>query len=169
MEGIEAHNSERHGTGRRAENPGGGPLAKYRAASRANAVANGEDSVKAVVFDVAGDLSGTLGLNYPETPDSCLWRQFCLIIDVDQVLVDSLYRDAVQLGDDLLREPDGVAVEPHLQVGRTVGIDQEGAQTGLTVGPESTPAVITVRRTPLPKLGLLANAKLSCISAQLVP
>ena len=68
----------------------GGPLAERGAAGGADAVADGEDGVEVVVVDGAGDLAGSLGLNYPETPDSCLRVEFALAVNVDQVLVDGL-------------------------------------------------------------------------------
>jgi hypothetical protein len=45
-------------------------LAEGGADVRADAVADGEDGVEVVVVEVANDLSGALGLNYPEFPDS---------------------------------------------------------------------------------------------------
>ena len=51
-----------------------GPLTERGAAGRADAVADGEDRVEGVVLDVAGNVAGAFALNYPETPDSCLWR-----------------------------------------------------------------------------------------------
>jgi hypothetical protein len=39
---------------------------------RLDTVPNGDDDVQIVVLDLAFDYAVTLGLNYPEFPDSCL-------------------------------------------------------------------------------------------------
>ena len=81
-----------------------------------DAVAHGQDGVERVVLYVAGDVTGALALNYPETPDSCFAAELALAVDVDQVLVYGLHRDLEQLGDEPLGQPDGLAVEPDLEV-----------------------------------------------------
>ena len=57
----------------------GGPLAKRGATGGADAVADGEDGVEVVVIDGARDLASALGLNYPETPNSCLGVELALV------------------------------------------------------------------------------------------
>jgi hypothetical protein len=64
-----------------------------------------------------GFLAAALGLNDPETPDSCLGVEFSLAVDVDLVLVGSLHRDLEQLGDQSLRQPHGAALQANLEVG----------------------------------------------------
>lgn len=45
--------------------------AKLRAAMRPDAIAGGQNDVKVIVIDRAGNLAISLGLNYPKSPDSC--------------------------------------------------------------------------------------------------
>jgi hypothetical protein len=49
-------------------------------------VADGNDGIQIVEVHLTGYLAGTLGLNYPEFPDSCLLMQFVRGVNVSQVL-----------------------------------------------------------------------------------
>ncbi len=79
--------------------PLGRPDAELRAAKRADAVADGQYGVKVIVIHVAGNFAISLGLNYPEFPDSCLRIKFPFVIDIDQMLVCGLHSDLKQVGD----------------------------------------------------------------------
>lgn len=68
------------------------------------------------MIDQARDFAGAFGLNYPEFPDSCRGFEFSLIVNVDEMFVGGLDRNLEQFGDKPLREPNGLAIEPHMQV-----------------------------------------------------
>ena len=99
---------------------GGGPLAERSSAGGADPVANGQDHVEVVVVDGPFDFAVALGLNYPETPDSCRRVEFSLTVDVDQVLIGSLDRDLEQLGDKALRKPNAATLQANLELGGPV-------------------------------------------------
>ena len=86
------------------------------------------------MLDVTGDVAGPFALNYPEFPDSCLWRYLGVAVNVDQVLVDGLDRHLVKLGDELLREPDSISVQADLKLRCAVGVDEELPLRGWQVG-----------------------------------
>jgi hypothetical protein len=54
---------------------------------RTDAVADGQNGVEVVVVNRAGNLAISLGLNYPEFPDSCRRIEFTFVVNVDQVFV----------------------------------------------------------------------------------
>lgn len=62
----------------------------------------------------AAQLPLSLALNYSEFPNSCRGVELLLVEEVTQVLVDRGNGDLVQLRQKTLREPDGPAVEAHL-------------------------------------------------------
>lgn len=66
------------------------------------------------------DRPGTLGLNYPVFPDSCLGRQVALGKDVLDVLVDRPDVFLEELGDVPLRQPQRLVLDPQLEPGRAV-------------------------------------------------
>ena len=77
------------------------------------------------MLDLTGHVAGALALNYPETPDSCLAAELALAVDVHEVFVCGLHRDLEQLGDEPLGQPDGLAVEPDLEVQASVLVDEQ--------------------------------------------
>jgi len=81
------------------DQPRGRPLSKGRAAGRPHAIANGEDDVKVVMFNVPAHLPRTFALNYSEIPNSCHRVEFLLIVNVVQVLVYGWDCHLKQLGD----------------------------------------------------------------------
>src|SRR5690606_30459225 len=71
--------------------------------------ADGEDGFQAVVIHVAAHAAGTFHLNYSELPNGSFRVDLTLLVDGGQVLVDRRDRDAVELGDLALGQPDGFA------------------------------------------------------------
>ncbi|MGQ0507767.1 MAG: hypothetical protein ACT4TC_20895 [Myxococcaceae bacterium] len=72
------------------------------------------------MLDVARNLAATFGSNYPEFPDGCLSAELALVEDVHEVLVDRPHILLKQLGDQRLREPNGLALEPALDASSAV-------------------------------------------------
>jgi hypothetical protein len=66
------------------------------------------------MLELASDPPGTLHLNYSIPSNSCPRVQLALGKDRLQVMVDRAYADLEELGHQLLREPDGLALEPAL-------------------------------------------------------
>jgi hypothetical protein len=93
---------------------GGGPLAELGAAAAAHAVADGDDGLEVVVLNLAKNLAISFTSNHPEFPDSCLAAELALVEDVHEVLVDRADVLLEQVGDQRLREPDGVVLEAAL-------------------------------------------------------
>ncbi len=50
---------------------------------RTDAVADGQNRVEVVVVNRAGNLAISLGVNYPEFPDSCLGKELPIVVKVD--------------------------------------------------------------------------------------
>lgn len=71
-------------------------------------------------------------MNYPEFPDSCLRIELAFVVDVLEVLVDGPDVLAVEIGHQLLREPDRPLGKARLDVDRTVvtHVDQKLAGGG---------------------------------------
>ena len=93
----------------------GRPLAELGAAAAANAVANRDDHLEVVVLDFARNLAIAFTSNYSELPNSCLAAgQLTVREDPLEVLVHRRHRDLEQLGDQRLREPDGLILEAAL-------------------------------------------------------
>src|SRR5262249_35201068 len=65
----------------------GRPLPELRATMRTHPVADRDDDIEVVVIHLALNLTIPFCLNYPEFPDSCLPRQFALLIDVLDMLI----------------------------------------------------------------------------------
>ncbi|EKD40795.1 MAG: hypothetical protein ACD_74C00161G0001 [uncultured bacterium] len=112
--------------GKLAQHPGG-PLAELGSSHRIDPVADGDDGVEVVEIDVSGDPPVSLGLNYPEFPDSCLPLDFPGIADVLQVLADSANIHIKQLSHEFLGQPDGLVLITGLDAlfPRLAGEDQE--------------------------------------------
>mgnify|MGYP001578538324 CR=1 FL=1 len=66
------------------------------------------------MLDLARNLPFPLGANYPEFPDGCLATELPLVEDVHEVLVDGPHVLLEQIGDQRLRQPDGLALEAAL-------------------------------------------------------
>ncbi len=103
----------------------GGPLTKRGATGRPDAVADRENGVEGVVLDVAGNVANPFALNYSETPNSCPCVQFSIFVNPSQMLIYGRDCHAVKLGDELLREPDCVALQADLKLRCAVGVDEE--------------------------------------------
>lgn len=71
-----------------------------------DAVSNGKYHIKVIMFYFTLDFSGTFGLNYPEVPDSCLFFKFLVIINIEDMLINSFCSDLLELGKAFLRHPD---------------------------------------------------------------
>ena len=56
------------------------PFAKLHRTGIVDLKSNSDDQLKRVMLQFSVDLSSPLGLNYPEIPDSCLLRQFVVVI-----------------------------------------------------------------------------------------
>lgn len=93
------------------------PLAELGSAGSADAIPHGNDHVEGVVVHEPFDRPGTLGLNYPEFPDSCLRRQFALGKAVVTVFVDRPDVFLEQLGDVPLRQPKRLVLDPQHGIG----------------------------------------------------
>ena len=112
------------------------------------------------MIDEPGHLPGAFGLNYPEFPDSCLRRQLPFVIDVHEVLVNGLHRDLEQVGDEPLREPNGLAVQADLD-GQSAGVVNQQLPVGGTGTSSSAiecPPVESARRYPAMSPATLASA-----------
>ena len=72
------------------------------------------------MVEVAGDLARALDSNYSEFPNSCPRIELLLGEDGLQVLVHGRHSDLEQLGDERLRQPDRLVLEPALDPGATV-------------------------------------------------
>ncbi len=66
------------------------------------------------MIDGAGNLAISLGLNYPEFPDSCRLIKFTLFVNVDQMLIRHFHRYLEQVGNHPLRQPDCLVRESYL-------------------------------------------------------
>ena len=75
--------------------------------------------------ETARDLARPFGLNYPEFPDSCRRIEFVFSVNVYQMLIYGFDGNLIQLREQPLGEPDGLAVDAHLDVEGAVLIDQE--------------------------------------------
>lgn len=57
------------------------------------------------MLDLAGDLACSFPSNYSEIPNSCLFVQLPLAVDVSDVLVDHCHRNLKELRDQRLTQP----------------------------------------------------------------
>src|ERR1700745_81183 len=86
------------------------------------------------VVDLTSGLRGALQTNYPEFPDSCLPAQFALFEDVHQVLVDRPHILLEKIGQEGLREPDRIEIDPALDARAPVlGLVEDDARLRLLV------------------------------------
>ena len=83
------------------------PLAKWHAAPRLGAIADGYDDVEVVVFNFTLYLALFFLAHYLEFPDSCFAGQFIFVVDVADVFVDGAYVFVKQLCHLRLGQPDG--------------------------------------------------------------
>ncbi len=90
----------------------------------ANSVANGENGIETIVIEGTGHLAATFDLNYSEIPNSWLWKKLAFRINIRQVLADGRKRYLIQLRDEPLRQPHGVAIEAHLDVQSAVFVNK---------------------------------------------
>lgn len=90
------------------------PDAKLGCFEAVHAVADGDHCVEVVVFDIAGDLAATLGLNSQNFFASCRARQLLAFEDVAEVVADGLTRGAKEFGHAILCEPKGLILEEDL-------------------------------------------------------
>jgi hypothetical protein len=76
-----------------------------------NTKADGKNGIEVVVVDRPGDLPRAFGANYPEFPDSWSGKEFPLLVNVLEVLVDGADIFLKKFRDKRLREPDGLVFE----------------------------------------------------------
>ena len=98
------------------------------------AVADGENGIEVIVINEPGNLPFVFHLNDPEFPDRCLWTMFALVIDVDEMLVRGLLGNLKQVGDQPLRQPDGLPIETDLKLRRAVTVVPNLNGRGMVAG-----------------------------------
>jgi hypothetical protein len=104
---------------------GGSPLAKEGAAGRADAVADGENGVEVVVGNGPFYLSIALGLNCQIILDSCFRTELPFLQNVLEMEADILLCGLVKLGKLGLCKPDSLAIEPDLEAGGAILVDEQ--------------------------------------------
>ena len=96
------------------------PFAKLYRTGIVDLKSNSNDHLKRVMLQFSVDLSSPLGLNYPEIPDSCLLRQFVVVIYFLNVLINCANVNIVKRRHHLLRQPDILILITHLKTFVTV-------------------------------------------------
>ena len=96
------------------------PTSKLNSSLRSHSIPNRQDCFQPVMIYQPRDLPISFGLNYSEFPNSCLWRQFPLVVNRCQMLVYSRKRDLIQVRKLPLGQPYIAIVKPKLNT--TLGI-----------------------------------------------
>jgi hypothetical protein len=97
------------------------PNAKLRRLRAVDAVADRDDGVEVVEVDFAGNLPFSLGLNSPDFPESCPFRQLARLVNVAQMLTYRPHIDPKQLRNLLLIQPKSLRLIQHLDPHRPRG------------------------------------------------
>ena len=100
--------------------PLGRPAAELRGNQGFDAVADRNNDVKVIKRHLAIDLAGSFRSNLSEFPTGCHLVQFTLRIDVLDVLDDVASGRLEQLRHLLLRQPDSLVRDAHVDFGKPV-------------------------------------------------
>lgn len=96
------------------------PFAKLYRTGIVDLKSNSNDHLKRVMLQFSVDLPSPLGLNYPEIPDSCLLRQFVVVIYFLNVLINCANVHIVKRRYHLLCQPNVFVLITHLKTFVTV-------------------------------------------------
>ena len=88
----------------------GGPDSKLSGLGAVDPIADGDDHIETVELDLAPYRAAGLGLNSPNSLESCLWPKLACRVNLCQILTYGLRRDTEEVAHALLVQPKSLVI-----------------------------------------------------------